>query len=477
MRSRFNISVLAFLLTSAVQAQPLIGGGSCTNSTLNGVYYYLLTGDLLSGNLVYPYAELGKLVADGQGNVSGSSHASIGGSISAYTLSGTYSVQSSCTGSMSLSVNSQAASSLAFQIANGGLEALVSFSSSSGVIAGRAYRQTASSGTIQCSTASLSGSYAYLLTGVVIQGTTGFFYSQDGSATGDGKGNLSATGMANVNGNTLSSTGQGPYSVSSDCSGTATVRNQNGTANYFTAVAEDGLALLFMESDAGYVVAGVGEPLFVTAQSAVVNAASFNSSALAPGGIFSVFGTGLAQSAASTRVTVNGEIAPISFANGSQINAQMPYDVPTDRPVAISVMNGGTASNTALLNVRQAGPGIFTYSGNRAVVQNQDYSINSPGNPARTGDTVIVYMTGPGAVNPPIPTGAVAPLSPLSTVTAPYSFTIGAAQAQVSYFGLTPGFTGLYQANVIVPSLPPGDYPVVSTIAGAVSNGPLISIH
>ena len=176
--------ISAFLLTTLVQAQPQIGGGVCTNSTLSGIYYYFLSGDLLSGNAVYPYVELGKLVADGQGGVSGNSHASIGGSISAYALSGTYSVQSSCTGTMTLSVNSQPPSSPTFQVTNGGLSAVVAFSRTSGVVAGRAYRQTTSSGTIQYATASLSGSYAYLLTGVAFLSGNGYYYSQAGSATG-----------------------------------------------------------------------------------------------------------------------------------------------------------------------------------------------------------------------------------------------------------------------------------------------------
>jgi len=469
--------ILAFLLTTALQAQPQIGGGVCANSTLSGIYYYLLSGDLLSGNQVYPYVELGKLVADGQGGVSGSSHASVGGSISAYTLAGTYSVQSSCTGGMTLSVNSQPAASLTFQVVNGGQGIILAFSMPSGVVAGRAYRQTAGTGPIQCGTASLSGSYAYLLTGAVFLSGTGYYYSQAGSATGDGRGNMNATGMANVSGSTVTSTGQGPYSVASDCSGTASVKNQSGTANYFIAVVEDGQAVLFMESDAGYAVGGVAQPLFVTPPSAVVNAASFDSHALAPGAIVSIFGRSLPQSSASAQVLVNGETAPVFFANGSQINAQIPYDVPTGQPVSLSLSNAGTSSNAILLSIRQAAPGIFTYSGNRAVVQNQDYSINSPSNPARVGDTVMAYLTGPGPVSPAVATGSAAPSAPLSRVTAPYSSTIGGIQAEVSYFGLTPGFVGLYQANLKVPTLGPGDYSVVTTVAGAASNGPLISIR
>jgi hypothetical protein len=85
---------------------------------------------------------------------------------------------------------------------------------------------------------------------------------------------------------------------------------------------EDGQALLFIASDPGYVVGGVAQPTFAAPQNAVVNAASFSSKALAPGEIFSIFGAGLPQSVASAKVTVNGEAAPVFFANGSQINSQ-----------------------------------------------------------------------------------------------------------------------------------------------------------
>jgi hypothetical protein len=60
--------------------------------------------------------------------------------------------------------------------------------------AGRAYRQTAGAAPLQCATASLSGSYAYLLVGVAFQSNSTFYYSQAGTAVGDGRGNLSATG-------------------------------------------------------------------------------------------------------------------------------------------------------------------------------------------------------------------------------------------------------------------------------------------
>jgi uncharacterized protein (TIGR03437 family) len=165
------------------------------------------------------------------------------------------------------------------------------------------------------------------------------------------------------------------------------------------------------------------------------------------------FGKGLQASASSGQVLVNGEVAPVFFANGSQVNAEIPYDVPTDKPVSLSLTSAGTSSNTVQLSMQPAAPGIFTSTGNRAVVENADYSINSPSNPAHLGDFVTVYLTGGGAVSPAVATGVPTPSTPLSRVNAPNSVSIGGTAALVYFLGLTPRFEGLYQANVQVPTL------------------------
>ena len=84
---------------------------------------------------------------------------------------------------------------------------------------------------------------------------------------------------------------------------------------------------------------------------------------------------------------------------------------------------------------------------------------------------ITVFLTGIGPVDNPVATGAGAVASPLSSATLPKSATIGGANSTVYFLGLTPATAGVAQANLAVPALSPGTYPVVVTVGGVPSNG------
>jgi uncharacterized protein (TIGR03437 family) len=482
--ARIGVDCILVLLlgASALCAQPEIGGGTCSNSSFNGPYFWLLSGAFVSA--AAPGAELARIVTDGNGSFSGVAEDVINGVLSSHTLSGTYTIQSSCTGIFTISVDSQSPFQAALQVVGGGGNALIAFSTPNGVFTGTVHRQSADSGS--CSNASLSGSYGYLLVG----SSGNSLFSDDGFVSADGNGNLTARSTVNLGGAISSAIGTGTYSVSASCAVAARLTDQRGnTLNYLAGVADDGATILFLRTDPTFTVAGQAVPQFVAPQQAVVNGASFAPRRLAPGSLFSVFGKGLSQQTASasslplpttlgsTQLLINGQPAPLDYVSPSQINAQVPLETPVGTPVTISVQNAGQRSNSAALNALSAAPGIFTYGSNQAIVQNQDQSLNSPSSPAHPGDIVVAYLTGGGSVNAsgawmtggPSPNGA-------SPVTSPYSITIGGQQAQVSYLGLTPGFVGLYQANIKVPQIAPGNYPLSITVNGVQSNGPAISV-
>jgi uncharacterized protein (TIGR03437 family) len=234
---------------------------------------------------------------------------------------------------------------------------------------------------------------------------------------------------------------------------------------------------------------GAGRVASVNPEQAVVNAASFVPDETPAGSVFSIFGvnlaTGIGQATSvplattllNTTVTVNGELAPLFYVNANQIDAQMPEDIAPGVATVI-VKNGSSTSNAASVMVPAAGtPGIFVYGNNRAVVVNQDGSVNSPTSPAKVGDTLVAYFTGGGPVNASgaLVTGAPTP-GGLSPVTGADTVKVSGVAATTNYMGLTPGSIGLYQANFVVPKVAAGDHPVVISIVGENSNSPLIAV-
>jgi uncharacterized protein (TIGR03437 family) len=232
-----------------------------------------------------------------------------------------------------------------------------------------------------------------------------------------------------------------------------------------------------------------GRAASVNPGQAVVNAASYLPNETPAGSVFSIFGSNLASGTGlptstplpttllTTSVTVNGEPAPLFYVSSSQINAQMPEDIQPGVATVV-VKNGSSTSNSAAVIVPATGtPGIIVYGNNRAVVVNQDGSINSPTSPAKVGDTLVAYFTGGGPVNAsgPLVTGAPTP-SGLSQISADYTVKVSGVEATVNYIGLTPGSIGLYQANFVVPRVAAGDHPLLITIAGQNSNNPLIAV-
>jgi uncharacterized protein (TIGR03437 family) len=65
----------------------------------------------------------------------------------------------------------------------------------------------------------------------------------------------------------------------------------------------------------------------------------------------------------------------------------------------------------------------------------------------------------------------------LTAATSVVTAKIGGADAAVTFTGLAPGFIGLVQMNIVVPStLTPGVYPLSVTIDGQISNSATIAV-
>jgi uncharacterized protein (TIGR03437 family) len=169
--------------------------------------------------------------------------------------------------------------------------------------------------------------------------------------------------------------------------------------------------------------------------------------------------------ASGVSVVIGAVSAPLYYVSPGQLNVQIPYETPVNRPVNLTVINNGLTATTTF-TVASAAPGLFT-DANGAIV---------PVATVARGGVLTVYLTGTGAVSPPIATGAApAAGTPVTQLPAPVQLTtvsIGGVPAPVLFDGIPTALVGVTQINLLVPTTAPlGTQPVV-VITGGIASAP-----
>ena len=224
------------------------------------------------------------------------------------------------------------------------------------------------------------------------------------------------------------------------------------------------------------------------AASGLLSAASFTGPP-APGALASLFGGRLADGMGSaaqlplpmllqgTALFLAGRPVPLVFSSDGQVNVVVPYDVPPGVRVPLIARRGNRQSAPEMVRLAAVQPGVFTVDlsgqGQGTIViarPNGQQPLADAQTPAAAGDVLVVYCSGLGAVDPPVAAGVSVPFDRLTRTTNPVTATIGGRDATVSFAGLTPGFTGLYQVNVVMPAgVPAGTAELVLTVLGVSS--------
>ncbi len=206
---------------------------------------------------------------------------------------------------------------------------------------------------------------------------------------------------------------------------------------------------------------------------------------ISPNSWITIYGTNLASTTATwngttypiptklggVAVTIDSLPANLWYVSPTQINAQVPNDpvnVGTVVPISVSTA-GGTATASISLGVVAPSFNLFSSKYPAAVVftsgpgnsgQGFDYigpsgAFSFPSRPVMPGEVVVLYGTGFGPTNPVVPAGQAysgsgAPLGTLPNIN------IGSATGVTINFGgvVAPG---LYQFNVVVPTVNAGD--------------------
>jgi uncharacterized protein (TIGR03437 family) len=185
-------------------------------------------------------------------------------------------------------------------------------------------------------------------------------------------------------------------------------------------------------------------------------------------------------------VKINGISAFVDYVSAGQVDAQVPNGVGSGpATVILTTSNGLSAPYTLTLNALEPGllaPPSFMVGGKQYVVAFNsdstaavpDYTLPTgaiPGltsRPAKPGETIVIYGVGFGpaaAGGTQIPPGVIVTQS--NSLTNSMQMAFGGTQVTPAYFGLAPTFVGLYQFNVVVPSIANSNaVPLTFNVAG-----------
>jgi len=343
-------------------------------------------------------------------------------------------------------------------------------------------------------------------TGVGGGGTISIVFTYPGSGASPFTATSTSPGADTVTlGLTAGSSGSATVSLTESTGATVTFLSNNFTFFYDLSAACSGTSVSpcsigQVGLTPGAVISGVVHGAFdaTPVVRSVISASSYGGFlALAPATWMEIYGTNLANVASqtwastdfngnaaptalgATTVTIGGQSAFIDYVSPTQVNAQVPSNVaPGPQPVVVTTPGGTSTAFTVTVNATEPGllaPAVFNLSGGQYVVAlfpdnitfvlPPSVAAGVPTARARPGNTIIFYGVGFGPVTPNIPAGQI--VSQSNQLSGAVQVLFNGTPGTVSFAGLTGGYLGLYQFNVVVPNVAAADtVPLTFTLNG-----------
>ena len=251
---------LFFAACMTLPAQPQIGGGACNSASLNGNYSLTLAGRDVNqtATLMLVSVGVGTATFDGLSKVTLTVTPNTGkGQGGVQTLSGTYSMQVNCFGTLTITSGSNA--TFTVESYNQGKDFLLTGQDGT-------YTYTGSGNVLpaSCSASQINGTYAFNGNGFLttsagaISGVTDF----SGLMQFNGPGTVAATWYISAGGSTQMVTASGTYSVNSNCTGTATLTDSAGNRESVTVTVTAAAGnFIIGGATTQFIFTGTGRPL------------------------------------------------------------------------------------------------------------------------------------------------------------------------------------------------------------------------
>jgi hypothetical protein len=241
-------SILFMILVALIAAVPAASATACTNATLTGVYGSVESG--LNGSLE-PAASITQVSMDGAGNLTGWQTKSTDGTIVTYTSTGTYQVNSDCTGTVTWINQDGSTRHDDFYLNSANKGGFLIQTDASHVQSGVFVAQ----GKTTCTDKGVKKTYSVELTGTDLSVGQ---VALGGQLKLNGTGSISGTATLSLDGTIYNSVSvTGTYTINSNCTGTAQITPQGLSAiNLSLVVVDADKEMLVVETDTNTIVSG-----------------------------------------------------------------------------------------------------------------------------------------------------------------------------------------------------------------------------
>jgi uncharacterized protein (TIGR03437 family) len=208
----------------------------------------------------------------------------------------------------------------------------------------------------------------------------------------------------------------------------------------------------------------------------IANSASNTTALYAPNTFISIYGTNLAYGTAAigpddirggglptllgnlgVRVVINQILGDLYYVSPTQVNVLIPTSLVAG-PATVQLVDSGLAGPPVSIMLGTAAPALFQADALDVIATHGNGPVVTPASPAAKGETVVLYATGLGPTLPAaIPDQIATSAAPLANL-ADFRVLLNGSAVDahlILYAGVTPGFAGLYQINLQLPSNAP----------------------
>jgi uncharacterized protein (TIGR03437 family) len=223
-------------------------------------------------------------------------------------------------------------------------------------------------------------------------------------------------------------------------------------------------------------LADPGFPLYTSGS--IANSAANVAGYYAPNSFLSIYGQNLAYvtkpmsqgdisdgqlptvlTGTGVRVLINQIFADIYYVSPGQVNVLIPPSL-IPGPATVQLINDGLAGPAVTITLSPSAPVMFQSDATTVIATHGNGPLVTAAAPAQPGEIVVIYVTGLGPTSPAAIPNQIPQTAAWIVDRSDFRVVLNGTDvdpAGIEYAGVTPGFGGLFQINLLLPDSVPAN--------------------